>query len=303
MSRGVISMRSLGRNGRFSNQLVQYAFLKTYAKEHDLEVQVPRWIGNYLFGCRDARIRSELPGFVELHDKDPSKMMIPRLAEPLRNVDLKGFFQYPSRYYAPHKDYIRSLFVPVPRIASKLEQAVARLRDRGNTLVGLHVRRGDYGYEFFYITPTEWYVSWLEFIWDTLDRPVLFVASDEPDKVLPALSRYNPVTAQELNIRNHRTPYYPDFYMLSQMDVLAIPNSTFSFVAAMLNSNLKQAFRSHLSDPLEDPPFRPFNPWDSDFIDCGAHVDRFPNIEGITRTWRVPRPPKWKRFLRKMGVG
>lgn len=45
-----VTMRTLGQNGRFANQLFQYAFLRFYAREHGLDVQVPAWEGKKLGG-------------------------------------------------------------------------------------------------------------------------------------------------------------------------------------------------------------------------------------------------------------
>jgi hypothetical protein len=289
---GIITMTKLGRMGRFANQLVQYMFLKTYAQQYGLRLETPRWIGQELFGLDDPPISQALPEFVELYDKDPRRMVVPRLAEPLSNVDFCGFFQYPTRYYAPHKECIRQWFTPVPAIRQPLDEAVARLRERGRTVVGMHIRRGDYGYAYFYLTPLAWYLRWLERTWAQLDDPVLLVASDELDSVLPALADYHPVAARNLGVGLAQAPDYPDFYLLSQADVLVIPNSTFSFVASMLGQNLRQAYRSHLSDPLDDPPFRRFDPWDADMLDCQADVQRFGHIPGIAKPpprgfWRM----------------
>ena len=62
MTKHLITMSTFGTNGRFGNQIFQYAFLKIYAKEHDLQVQIPRWpIGEYLFGHQDPEISQILP--------------------------------------------------------------------------------------------------------------------------------------------------------------------------------------------------------------------------------------------------
>jgi hypothetical protein len=280
--------------GRFANQLFQYMFLQTYARQHDLEVQTPPWIGQELFGLNDPPIARQWPEFVELYDKDAQRMVVPRLALPLKNVDFAGYFQYPTRYYAPHRDFIRQLFVPVPAIKQPLDAATERLRQRGRTVVALHVRRGDYGYGCFYLTPLAWYLRWLEIMWPQWEAPVLFVATDEPDKVLPALAAYRPFTAHDLGAQLRAAPFYPDFYLLSQADVLAMPNSTFSFAAALLNLNLQAAYRSHLSDPLEDPPFHRLDPWDADVLQGDVRAEQFAHIPGLVkppkrRFWRVER--------------
>jgi hypothetical protein len=236
-----------------------------------------------LFGLDDPPISRQWPEFVELYDKDPERMVVPRLCEPLRNVDFTGYFQYPTRYYAPQRDYIRQLFTPVPAVQRPLDSAVTDLRRQGRTLVALHIRRGDYGYRYYYLTPLAWYLRWLEVHWPRWDNPVLFVASDEPQRVLPALAAYCPVTTEDLGLRLDSAPYYADFYLLSRADVMVIPNSTFSFAAAMMNDNLRAAYRSHLSEPLDDPPFRSFDPWNANVLECGATVEQFAHVPGIAR--------------------
>ena len=52
----VILMSTLGSNGRFGNQIFQYAFLNIYAKKYDLDIKTPSWIGHDLFGHHDSPI-------------------------------------------------------------------------------------------------------------------------------------------------------------------------------------------------------------------------------------------------------
>ena len=49
-SRGRIAMSSLGNNGRFANQLFQYAYVRLYALRHGLTPAIPAWEGNQFFG-------------------------------------------------------------------------------------------------------------------------------------------------------------------------------------------------------------------------------------------------------------
>ena len=291
-------MSSLGSNGRFANQLVQYMFLKTYARKHNLAVQTPWWIGQDLFGLQDPPIDRQLPEFRELYDKDSNRSVVPNLARPLVNVDFWGYFQYQSSYYAPHRDYILELFSPVHKYAEPLTRAVDSIRANHKTVIALHIRRSDYGYSYFYRTPTSWYLSLLESIWEQHERPLLFIASDALDEVLPDFRSYAPVTSRDFDLSMPNASYYPDFFFLSRANVLAICNSTFSFMAAMLNPDLKRAYRSRLSSPLDVPPFHPFDPWDSDFLDCSATVEQFKDIPGIGRPEiRQQERRGWKGIL------
>ena len=130
--RPVITMTSLGVNGRFANQLFQYAFLKTYALRHDLRVETPPWIGNVLFGASDP-LPSRPLQLVKQEGHDPDTDPVAAAAAPLRDVDLWGYFQYHTKYYAPFRDYIRRLFTPVPEISAALSPALERLRARTET--------------------------------------------------------------------------------------------------------------------------------------------------------------------------
>lgn len=260
-SKPIVTVSGLGSNGRFGNQLFQYAFLKIYAKEHNLEVLTPPWIGQYLFGHRDGPILQHLDEVKETSN-DLSEAVIPNTKERLENVDLHGYFQYHSSYYAAHKGYFRRLFEPVAAIREQLEQVINRLRARARTLVGLHLRRGDYGQGYFFVAPNEWYRKWLEDLWGRLDKPLLFIASDEPEEVAADFAKYNPVTSRQLGLDWPVAGFYPDFYILSQCDIVGISNSSFSFLACMLNERGKMFYRPRLSQEA----LIPFDPWASEPI-------------------------------------
>ncbi|KAF0219357.1 MAG: methyltransferase FkbM [Geobacteraceae bacterium] len=278
----VITISCLGSFGRFANQIFQYAFAKTYARDHGLRVETPPWLGQCLFGHNDPPISRQLPEMEDLCNV-LSQAKIPNQTETCKNVDFRGFFQYHTRYYAPHKEYFRSLFKPVPEIEARLQEGVKRLRSRGKTVVGLHLRRGDYGYDIFYIAPSEWYREWLRGFWDTLDQPVLYIASDEPDKVLADFAEYNPVTARDLDVSISEAPYFTDFYIMSQCDAVAISNSSFSFAACMLNERASYFFRPH----LQTKKLIPFDPWNSEVV----YRDAVVTMDNPSET-AVPKAPE-----------
>ena len=58
-------MSSLGKLGRFGNQLFQYAFLRICAEKSGARVECPPWIGQTLFGHKDATISQQLPPAIE----------------------------------------------------------------------------------------------------------------------------------------------------------------------------------------------------------------------------------------------
>ncbi|MEZ2238927.1 FkbM family methyltransferase [Microcoleus sp.] len=259
----VLGMENMGRLG---NQVFLYAFLRTYAREHNLRVETPAWIGQYLFGHNDHPISQPLPQVGE--QAQPYKLSesaILNAPEPFTNVDFHGYFQFHTQYHAQHKEYFQSLFKPLPAVEAKVIKALDRLRSKGKTVVGLHLRRGDYRsvhtvVPYLTVAPSGWYKEWLDGFWETLDEPVLFIASDEIETVVGDFADYNPITVKDLGVELPEAPFYPDFYILSQCDVLAISNSTFSFAAAMLNEQCKFFFRPNL---LKQKMIA-FDPWNSE---------------------------------------
>ncbi|MFM6207588.1 alpha-1,2-fucosyltransferase, partial [Planktothrix sp.] len=194
-----------------------------------------------------------------------AEQVILNATEPLKNVNFRGYFQLHTQYYAKDKNFFCSLFKPIADVSAKMEKVMNQLRSAGKTIVGIHLRRGDYNWAgnqnpYLRIAPNEWYLDWLKGFWETLDHPVLFIASDEIEEVVKDFSDYQPVTTQDLGVEISEAPFYPDFYILSQCDVLAISNSTFSFAASMLNERCKFFFRPH----LYAEKLIPYDPWNSE---------------------------------------
>lgn len=270
----IVVMSTIGNNGRFANQLFQYAFLRIYAENHNLRIATSPWIGQTIFGHAETNevfkpYNLSVVGDLDNSYEELAKSLLPTATPLHTNVDFIGYFQYHTKYYSPHKELFRSLFKPVPIIASAMKLALERLRSFGKTIVGLHLRRGDYGNGIFFIAPTQWYRDWLEGFWDTLEDPVLFIASDDINSVISDFSDYMPITSKDLDIDitdKQLEDFYPDFYLLSHCDVVAISNSSFSFAACMLNEVGKIFVRPH----LPSQKLIPFNPWNSDVLlkDC-----------------------------------
>ncbi|WP_368012165.1 FkbM family methyltransferase [Laspinema palackyanum] len=265
----LITLSTLGSNGRFANQLFQYGFLKLYAQTHHLRIETPEWIGQYLFGHQDPPLSKNLPE-VKDSSKHADESPILQRETPLKNVDIWGYFQFNTQYYSQYKDEFCRLFQPVPEVKQQLDPVRDRLLSQGKTIVGLHIRLKDYGFSYFFIAPLVWYKAWLAQIWNTLEQPVLFIASDEPEKVLPHFAEYQPVTSKSLGADLPKADFYPDFYLLSHCNILAISNSTFSFVASMLNRRGTCFMRPKLSAQS----LIPYDPWNSEPILHDAKVPR-----------------------------
>lgn len=282
--KNAISMRQLGDNGKFGNQLFQYAFLRLYARSHGLVALAPDWIGRDLFGFDDP-----IPGPVWPSVNDETAGLFAPLKDDgavFANCDLTGYFCRHTAEWNGGTAAFRALYRPIARVEAVLQRALARLHARGKTLVGIHVRRGDFGYGPFWIAPTSWYQAWLDGIWGSLDRPVLYVASDDPQAVRE-FRRYGAVSSDMLGVSLPGAGFYLDHYLLSQANLLAISNSSFSFTAAMLNEKGRVFVRP---DP-DQRSLTAFEPWNASTglqPDISRHTYS-PDEDLVITQWIGPR--------------
>ena len=290
--------------------------------------EVPRWIGQDLFGWLDPPTTQTHPVVLydmvselcqEGHHPAVTASLVANRARQLRStgrrlvVEGSGGVRPAGSVRAGHgrgsRRAVHSAHPPsvaAPSTATPHRTArarprgmpgrrVARSPEPGGTVIGVHVRRGDFdvkfshqGFEF--VAPMHWYRSWLEELWPRSERPVLFVASDSPAPgaagVVPVSSDHDPRSARGVSpaFQNLGLPpthlqrdagFFLDWGLLTRCHALAISNSTFSFTASMVNASASVFARP-------DPQARslvPFDPWDSEpllFLRSGEPVGRSP---------------------------
>ena len=246
-------------NRSYGNELFQYAALKIYAKEHNIDTEIPeKWVGRDLFeDCCDLPVSQEPR---QQKDYASGTDCIWLNGEKLDGYDIKGYFQYHTSVYAQHKEYFRKLFTPKSNLREIGDKFLEKL---SSPLIGIHIRRGDYKKPPNRVAPIEWYLDWLEKNWEQFDNPSVFLASDEKGVVLPELKKYSPIACKaEMEGLN----MFLDHYILQHCDVLLASNSTFSFTAAMLNEK-GEFYRPD----YQKKTLIPFDPWDSDPISPFPH--------------------------------
>src|SRR5262249_16796827 len=91
-----VTCATLGANGRFANQIFQYAATRLYAQVHGLEAEFPDWVGRDLFDCGDPFVSMALPSISEnaadiLGDLNTGR------APSFADRDLQGYFQGGTR--------------------------------------------------------------------------------------------------------------------------------------------------------------------------------------------------------------
>jgi hypothetical protein len=294
-------MKCLGQMGRWGNQVIEYSFLRSYAKKYNLNYQCSPWVGQSLFNFQDPPITKTLSKYTERNtfSSGLGKMSdvniqwnhtLPPDSQEVVDHDFRGYAQYHTSYYLQHKKFLQKLFAqPAPTIATQLIPAIKTVTSNYTT-IGIHLRRGDTGHAVFYLTPVAWYLKWLDENWNRFENPTLFIAAENQDEI-HEFSKYNPIISQDIieqkqthysgynylpsDIEAGNTNWFPDWFMLANCDVLLIGESSFSFSAAMMNRNLQECWRSVLSEQT----FRNIDPWDS-YPLVREHLNDFPNIPG-----------------------
>ncbi len=292
-----ITMKRLGRFGQWGNQVVQYAFVRSYAMANGLTYQLPTWAGQYLFGFVDPPITYHFPPFTEAvvtHRPGRIGVPIPPAAGELANRDFQGWGQYDTAYYQPHKQFIQRLYrAPVDPQRSRVATALESLQSRGATLIGLHLRRGDSGRVIYPFTPIAWCLRWLHDNWKRFPCPVLFVATEDAS-LMDHFRGYDCCAAEDLGItfelreypgyiypfkiephKARMLDFFPDWYLLQHCDVVLASDSSFSMTAAWTSTIVRETWRPKLSLG----GFERIDPWSMPFCNR-EHLDDFPGIPG-----------------------
>lgn len=298
MSKRIITMSRLGTYGQWGNQIIQYAFVRTYARRQDLDYQLPQWAGQYFYGHDDPPLTAKLKTY---HERtEPARyeqcfgVPIPPGDEEVVNRDWLGWGQFHTSWYAPDREFIQGLYDPVVEPEqSRVSAALDRLRKLGDTIIALHLRRSDGGRMIFFHTPIIWCLRWLRENWERFDRPVLLITTEAP-RLVNYFRNYSPCTAEQLGIRFRPLPpphydfphkranpqprqldFFPDWYLLQQSDVILASESSFSVSAAMAGRRVREFWRPRLS--LGD--FEQVDPWNTDFSPR-EHLNDYPGIPG-----------------------
>ncbi|MFE1602200.1 tetratricopeptide repeat protein [Methylobacterium sp. ID0610] len=252
-----LASSTLGTRGRFAHNVLEYVLLRLYAERHGLVLETPDWVGGLFFALDDPAPAGPLaPLLFGRHLLNEGVLGEPH-RPPLAGCDALSplfLFAYPETV----RERVQSWLRPRPAFAPWLDPAVARLRLLGRTLVALHLRRGDFVACGYPITDAGWYVAWLRELWPTLDRPVLYLASDDLAAVRADFAEFDPLSLADVAEPWPGLDYLQDFHVLSRADIVGVSAASgFSALAARLNPGLRLAVEPDLAARR----IRPFRPW------------------------------------------
>ena len=258
----IITNSTIGTLGRFGNHFFQYLFLKFHALDMGYAYENTPWVGDQIFCSAPGKAKVK-GGLREVTQSSYSTQTCNLLnsSDRLANTNVEGFFQYDTTHYKRHRDRIRSTFSFKGDYLDRAQEIRHFFNARGGPIIGLHLRRGDYGNRWFFIAPTKWYIEWLSTLQADQGNITVYIASDEPDLVVPDFEGFNVITANDLPGPKPNGPeFFDDFAALTLCDKIAISNSSFSFAASMLNTNANEFLRPDLAAGS----LIPFDPWRSE---------------------------------------
>lgn len=257
-----ICSSTLATHGRFAHNALEYVLLRLYAEKFGYRLETPDWVGGHYFDLDDPRPGG---GLKPLHfaRRILNDLVTGRRDDPRPDVDiLSPLFLFEHR--EEWRERVQSWLRPRPDWLPYVDPVMQALKARGNTVVALHIRRGDFVWFRYTITETSWYVDWLKALWPTLDRPVLYIATDDP-ATIGDFAEFAPVSLDDLAKDGTVKPwkgleFLQDFHVLMNADVLGVSaQSGYSQLAALLNRNA----RLFVEPDAAARRIRPYSPWTS----------------------------------------
>lgn len=251
-----ISIKNFTKNGRFGNQIFQYAFAVYSALLLNKKLGVLPWDGDKFFEHKSLT-HFHLPTFenVEIYKLYCEKYFKIDPSFDTEYLFLNGYFQHASFYENINKSLFQNIFETKKEISALFENKLPI-----HNFVVCHLRYGDYGYGYFYKTKLSWLESWLE--QNMTSDALLYIATDEPKRVRTKLQKYHPIYAHDLSIKVD-LGYYTDHYVMQQANILLMANSSFSFSAALLNRRENAIF---YRPSLQQEKFILSAPWEEEAL-------------------------------------
>lgn len=233
----MITFNTIGKYGRFGNQMFQYATLYSIAKTRNYDFGVPykqRSLQEYMDFC--------LPdAFMNLSAQDSSDILVQHKAKERDphynagifgipdNTDILGYFQS-EKYFV---DYRRDLLKEFEFKQEIQEKATSIRSLTKESVISVHLRLGDYTNLSNIYPPCkiEYYEEALSLLPNDL---MLFVFSDEPDKAVEFFKNLN----KKIVFMENKSKFV-DMAVMNMCNYHIIANSSFSWWGSWLSNSSK----------------------------------------------------------------
>ena len=220
--------------GRLGNQLYQYAALVGIAHRLGLEATIPPYDQHELagpFASLSARVHTPAEAAALRHTWVETRLGVdPSVWGVADGTDLRGFFQSP--WYFPPRSQLLAEYRFRDELLEAASEAVGKIRERGDRIVGMAVRLGDFvaNPEFLDLAGTSYYDDALRVVRDRNgEGTVIVVSSDDPETCRGRITGPDVVHLDDLLAGT-----LEHLAFLTLTDELVISNSTFAWWAAYL---------------------------------------------------------------------
>lgn len=255
--------------GRFANQLFHYLFLQLVATRQRALVQTPHWIGQEIFEISDPAPVLSFPVWREdvalplnnslaKNETDPWKIFYQEPNPDFTSTNFSGYFQGHTRNFSDQREFVLSLFKFRPDFLEYTRDKIAHLRSLRPRILAVHLRRGDFGANYFFRAPCIWYEKWIQEAGLNPAEWIIYICSENPRPYRDRFPGFKTISSLDINISKKFAAYF-DFYVMTQADYVMTANSSYSFMATLLNSTAQQFTRPC----AERESMIAFDPWNA----------------------------------------
>jgi len=247
---------TLGENGRFGNQMFQYATLYALSKYYSTEFIIPT--GEYeildAFPNLSAKQmpKEDIIKSVDQQYREEKFTFSSNLFLIRENTDIHGYFQS-ENYFSEFREGLLKEFQFSDKTIEQSKKKLNIIHNLyGQTLCAIHFRKGDYKDLADYHTNLgpEYYNTALQWVIDNVPNVTFIAFSDDLDWCRANL----PPDV----VLSNADDQYQDMYMMSMCDYHIIANSSFSWWGAWLSNTSKQVIAPKKWFESKGPPA-----WDS----------------------------------------
>ena len=246
----------LGSNGRFGNQLLQYGIANIISEIHELNLITNEWIGDYIFGTGNSVKNYDKNNIFLVREDEALKLINKESKITHQAIEIDGYFCGNPAIWSDYAHIFRKVLTPEANVNYWAKKILSSIKNNNKKLIAIHIRNGDFGYGRYWIAPCAWYKAWLKEIWGTLENPVLYISTDNPN-IINEFSDYSPSSCLDFRDCPKGFEFYLDHWILRNSDFIVTSNSTFSGTAALLNHECNNFYRPDNSIHK----IRPYLPW------------------------------------------
>jgi hypothetical protein len=230
----IVSVDSLGNNGRLGNQLFQIASAIGIASKNNTEFCLDNWFCQYTQKDMSKFFKNSLPYNSDIKFNNRIIERYFQYDPDIKisgNTILKGYYQS-EKYFIDIQDKIRYYFEPSIELQKKIEKIYLSINPKKLETCSLHVRRGDYvNHSLHEVCNIEYYKNAISNIKNRKNIGLFLIFSDD-------IHWCKENFKDEIFVFSEELMDIEDLFLMSLCDNHIISNSSFSWWGSWLCKNM-----------------------------------------------------------------